>query len=1050
MTGPEGRPGDPLTSWRSSTLAVDLGTSHTVAMLRWPDGRTRPLLFDGRPLMPSAVYLDTTHRLHVGGDALRLGQAEPARIEPHPKRHVDAGQVLLGGAEVPVADLFAALLGAVAREAVATAGFLPPAVLTHPASWGARRRAVLTEALARAGWPAATRLVPEPVAAARYFSDVLRRPVPVGAALAVFDLGGGTLDVAVVRNDGLDADGLPRFSVAASGGADDLGGLDLDAALVDHLGGPLAAGEPAAWAALTDPATLAQWRARRQFWEDVRGAKEMLSRSALAPVPVPGVEHAAHLTRDELEAAAGPLIRRGVAEAAAVIRAAGLTPPELAGLFLVGGSSRVPMVARLLHSELGIAPTVLEQPELPVAEGAIVAVAGVVERGPGGSPAAASAEVSTGDLPETAAHAGALGGPVGGAVGGARSGEPSAGEAVPAGPGGPGLPGTARFDEVPDDRQPGGEVNYRPGVAEAATPTPTPVTVPSRPPAAVPVSSPSPSSSSSSASDVPSPPPAPALPSPGAVSGAQPEYAEPVDPWATGEAAAFAASGGSPLYPGSGAPAGHSTAPWPGHPPAGSPGDPPDHRPAGATAAPGSPGSGEGPVRAYRKKWVWAVAAALVVVVGVGATLAVIFWPGYRSLDYQALESSDPVVLAPTAKMSSGFQDSAVIGDRAYFASVAEDGVLGVVAADAESGERLWGSTAAGTAPRWEQMVALPDAVVVFTDADTTTRSIRMVVLGAGDGARRWERAIGDNDGVLFSADVAVLVDRTQHVLRGLDLRTGAERWNRPDVRTDSGTGTAVVAATTAEDLAGPASVSGVASAPDLDDDKRIVQVGSDKSFRVLDAGTGEVRVPPRQSLADPDDEMIAHGGRFFVVESSGTTEVLHAYDLAKQAEPVILYSAPPNVRMSELTACGAERVCWIETVDFDIKKTRVAGVNATAGGDVWRRDLPNADRLVPVGDHVLARQSTSPARVALIGPDGKQVWNVEGEAGRLDGGNLLRFNRALSTTPDDPTLHGEHVGDDPIPLGALSDVRSATCSWNTSVIACVADENFVLQRFAG
>src|SRR3954462_13072276 len=99
-------------------LGVDLGTSHTVAMLRWPDGRTRPLLFDGQPLLPSAVYLDGDGNLHVGRDAQRLGYADPARIEPNPKRHVDAETVLLGGSDVPVAALFAALLGAVAREAV--------------------------------------------------------------------------------------------------------------------------------------------------------------------------------------------------------------------------------------------------------------------------------------------------------------------------------------------------------------------------------------------------------------------------------------------------------------------------------------------------------------------------------------------------------------------------------------------------------------------------------------------------------------------------------------------------------------------------------------------------------------------------------------------------------------------------------------------------------------------------------------------------------------------------------------------------------------------
>lgn len=66
-------------------LGVDLGTSHTVAMVRHPDGRTRPLRFDGQPLRPSASFLDVGRRLHVGADALRLGHADPGRLEPHPK-----------------------------------------------------------------------------------------------------------------------------------------------------------------------------------------------------------------------------------------------------------------------------------------------------------------------------------------------------------------------------------------------------------------------------------------------------------------------------------------------------------------------------------------------------------------------------------------------------------------------------------------------------------------------------------------------------------------------------------------------------------------------------------------------------------------------------------------------------------------------------------------------------------------------------------------------------------------------------------------------------
>jgi len=69
---------------------------------------------------------------------------------------------------------------------------------------------------------------------------------------------------------------------------------------------------------------------------------------------------------------------------------------------------------------------------------------------------------------------------------------------------------------------------------------------------------------------------------------------------------------------------------------------------------------------------------------------------------------------------------------------------------------------------------------------------------------------------------------------------------------------------------------------------------------------------------------------------------------------------------------------------------------------------------------------------------------------GRLDGGNTLQFSKALSASADDPALAGEHLGDAAVPLGSLADVRSSTCAWDTSHLACVADQDFVVQRFAG
>ncbi|MET7396322.1 Hsp70 family protein [Dactylosporangium sp. NPDC005572] len=351
-------------------IGVDLGTSNTVAVIRWPDGRTRPLLVDGAPIMPSGVFVDENGRLHVGRDAARLAGLDPSRFEPNPKRRIDEPTVLLGDRELPTVDLLASILASVARAAVEAVGFLPTAVLTYPAAWGTRRREALQTAARRAGWPPVM-LVPEPVAAARYFADVLRRPVPVGSALAVFDFGGGTLDIAVVRNDG------GRFEVIGTGGLEDLGGLDVDAALVEHLGLVIGQMAPSTWAALRNPATTSQRRDRRLFWDDVRGAKEMLSRATVAPITVPGHDQAIHLTREELDKVIEPLVRRAVWETGAVVQRSGLRADQLAGLFLVGGSSRLPLAARLLHAELGIPPTVLEQPELPVAEGALAELAPV-------------------------------------------------------------------------------------------------------------------------------------------------------------------------------------------------------------------------------------------------------------------------------------------------------------------------------------------------------------------------------------------------------------------------------------------------------------------------------------------------------------------------------------------------------------------------------------------------------------------------------------------------------------------------------------------------
>ncbi|MFK3979891.1 Hsp70 family protein [Micromonospora sp. NPDC050397] len=349
----------------TARLAIDLGTTHTVAVIHRPGQPPRPLLFDGTPLLPSGVYLDPTGTTHTGRDAHRLANGQPDRFEPHPKRRIDEGTVLLGDNEITVDRLLAAGLRRAADEArLAGANPATGTVLTCPADWGQPRRQLLRTAAHHAGLGDVT-LVDEPIAAAHYCLDLLGPQLPPGATIAIFDFGGGTLDVTVVRRETTG----PR--VLATGGLDDLGGVDIDAALVAHLGQLIALRDPDLWQRLHHPHTPVDRRDRQTLWAEIRAAKEMLSRTTTAPVTVPGRTEPLHLTREELDRIAAPLVARAVDETRRVLQRAGTEPTTLTALLLVGGSSRMPLVASRLHARLGIAPAVPEQPELPVAYGAL-------------------------------------------------------------------------------------------------------------------------------------------------------------------------------------------------------------------------------------------------------------------------------------------------------------------------------------------------------------------------------------------------------------------------------------------------------------------------------------------------------------------------------------------------------------------------------------------------------------------------------------------------------------------------------------------------------
>jgi len=346
-------------------LGIDFGTSNTVAMLRMPDGRMRPLLFDGSPLLPSAVYLNADGRMLVGRDAERNARLDPSRFEPNPKRRIDDGHVFLGDRDMPVEQVFGQVLTVVAGEARRQLNGQPDEVrLTHPARWGEQRRRILTEAARGAGLRQPL-LIAEPVGAASYFTAMLGANVAVGRSLAIYDLGGGTFDATVVRRT------QAGFDVLAEEGLADVGGVDFDHAVVEHLGETYRMSHADQWSRLVNPVDAGDRRQRRMLYEDVRGAKEMLSRTTNADIHLPALEVDAHVTREEFEKLVRPYLERTIACLQRAIGEARVTPQELVGIFLVGGSSRIPLAAHMIHTSLGVAPTTLEQPETVVVEGAL-------------------------------------------------------------------------------------------------------------------------------------------------------------------------------------------------------------------------------------------------------------------------------------------------------------------------------------------------------------------------------------------------------------------------------------------------------------------------------------------------------------------------------------------------------------------------------------------------------------------------------------------------------------------------------------------------------
>jgi actin-like ATPase involved in cell morphogenesis len=347
-------------------LGIDLGTTYT-CVARARGGRIELVqLGHTSPLVPSVVSLRDDDVFVVGEPAERRAITDPSRTVREFKRRLgDEAPYVIGGkpfgAEVLAAEL---LKNVVAQVEEAEGESARRIALTHPANYGPFKLGKLREAAALAGVEEPM-LVPEPVAAALSYAD--RERVPEGGYVLVYDLGGGTFDVAVVQ-----ISSAGPAVVGTPDGLERLGGIDFDAAVLNHVDRALDGRVHSA-----DTSNAETRAALARLRDECRSAKEALSSDTETQIPVllPDLHETVRLTRGELEQMLRPRLEDTFPIVDRVVASAGITMADVNAILTVGGSSRIPLVAQMLRERTQRPVAVDPNPKASVALGAAAVAA---------------------------------------------------------------------------------------------------------------------------------------------------------------------------------------------------------------------------------------------------------------------------------------------------------------------------------------------------------------------------------------------------------------------------------------------------------------------------------------------------------------------------------------------------------------------------------------------------------------------------------------------------------------------------------------------------
>jgi Fe-S protein assembly chaperone HscA len=362
-------------------VGIDLGTTNSlVAYVR--DGA--PVVIrdaSGDALVPSVVSLGSDGTIFVGREAQRRLLTSADRTVYSVKRFMGRGIEDVRDEAALLPFRIAGDAGGVVRIGVGDREFTPPeisafvlrelkqraedhfrdggefdyevdrAVITVPAYFDDAQRTATRDAGRIAGLEV-LRIISEPTAASlAYGLDKRDR-----GTIAVYDLGGGTFDISILRVE----DGV--FQALATNGDTHLGGDDIDRVLIERVLSEVGARHAEVVQAIRKAVIQAKWDLSEHDEAEIRVA------------PQPGLEsgYARRITRTEFESLIRPLIDRTLGPAKQALADAGLEPSEVDEIVLVGGSTRIPLVRRLVADLFGRTPHSDLNPDEVVALGAAV------------------------------------------------------------------------------------------------------------------------------------------------------------------------------------------------------------------------------------------------------------------------------------------------------------------------------------------------------------------------------------------------------------------------------------------------------------------------------------------------------------------------------------------------------------------------------------------------------------------------------------------------------------------------------------------------------